>query len=122
MLEAVLRADVVVYASPVYVWDFSAQMKALIDRHYCFVKWQVGDEPQHLLEGKPTLLLATCGGGAEDNGDLIQEVFAREMAYLHCRIVGQYIVPDCTLPSALGAIAQQTAWRMTDDLLAACGP
>lgn len=40
LLEKVTAADVIVYAAPVYVWGFSAQMKALIDRHYCLVKWK----------------------------------------------------------------------------------
>ena len=110
-------ADLVVYASPVYVWDFPAQMKALMDRHYCLVKWKHPEGMRCLLEGKAVMLLATCGGSAEEDGDLIQEVFRREMEYLRCRILGKYVAPFCTTPSELGDQAQQIAQQMTTDML-----
>ncbi|MBN2536523.1 MAG: flavodoxin family protein [Spirochaetales bacterium] len=116
MLTSIFHSDVVVYASPVYVWDFTAQMKALIDRHYCFVKWKNNSKAHCLLEGKPTLLLTTCGGDADTNTDLIREIFKREMDYLHCRIIGAYCVPNCTTPPAPGKAAQQTARLMADDI------
>jgi len=40
LLQKVIEADLVVYAAPVYVWDFPAQMKTVIDRHYCLLKWR----------------------------------------------------------------------------------
>jgi hypothetical protein len=46
-------------------------MKALLDRHVCFVKWREGVKVRALLFGKPTALLTTCGGSAEENADLI---------------------------------------------------
>lgn len=30
IIEKIIDSEIVVYASPVYVWDFSAQLKALI--------------------------------------------------------------------------------------------
>jgi len=117
MLETILRADMVVYASPVYVWDFSAQMKALIDRHFCFVKWKQADKVRSLIQGKPTMLLATCGGSRDGNADLIQEIFKRQMSYLQCRMVGCYIVPDCTTPAELGQKVTNTAQNMAEDIL-----
>lgn len=120
MLTTIVRSDVVVYASPVYVWDFSAQMKALMDRHCCFVKWKQDPGTRFLLQGKPALLLTTCGGDADTNADLIREIFTREMNYLHCRIIGIYNVPNCTIPSALGEDVQKTAQCMADDVLKIC--
>ena len=117
IIEKVINSDIVVYASPIYVWDFSSQLKALIDRHCCLVKWKKRTNAKYLLEGKQTVLLATCGGSAESNGDLIQEVFSREMDYLHCQVLGKYIVPLCTIPSELGEKAKQTAQQMYDDFI-----
>jgi multimeric flavodoxin WrbA len=119
VLDQVLHADLVVYASPVYVWGFTAQMKALLDRHVCFVKWQDGAKARALLAGKPAVLLTTCGGGANDNADLIQEIFRREMAYLECKIVGAYVVPHCSSPPELDESAYQVARQMGADVLAA---
>jgi multimeric flavodoxin WrbA len=111
-----LESDIIVYASPVYVWDFPAQMKALIDRHYCLVKWTPAG-PKYLMEGRCTALLATCGADAENNADLIQETFRREMEYLHCRIMAKFIVPNCTVPSAFGGRVEEIARKMAVELL-----
>lgn len=112
ILERLMGADTIVYASPVYCWDFTAQMKALLDRHYCLVKWQGGEVAEALLEGKRAALLATCGGTAEENADLMQQVFERQLRYVRCRLVGTYIVGECTTPRELGERAGQTAARM----------
>ncbi len=112
----IIASDLVVYAAPVYVWDFPAQMKAVIDRHYCLLKWKSGREIS-LVENKKTMLLATCGGNEENNADLIQLIFEREMRYLHCQIVGEFIVPNCTLPSNLGSIKDAVAAEMNDIVL-----
>jgi multimeric flavodoxin WrbA len=115
-IHEILKADLVVYASPVYVWGFTAQMKALLDRHYCLVKSGKGTV-RHLFEGTPAVLLTTCGGSAEVNADLIEQTFTREMAYLHGRIVSVHCVPNCSESAALGERAEQTARRMLDSAL-----
>ena len=117
IFDKIMTVDLIVYASPVYVWDFSAQLKALIDRHYCLVKWKNRDITKYLLEGKHTALLSTCGGSGEKNADLIIEIFSREMNYLHCQMVGQYIVPFCTIPAELGEKARKTAHLMHEDIM-----
>lgn len=116
LLQKIITADLVVYAAPVYVWDFPAQMKALIDRHYCLLKWK-GSQESSLVENKKTMLLTTCGGDAENNADLIQLIFEREMNYLHCQIVGEFVVPNCTLPSNLGLIKDEVAMKMNDAVI-----
>ncbi|MCG6879203.1 MAG: flavodoxin family protein, partial [Deltaproteobacteria bacterium] len=37
IFEKMIQADAIVYASPLYCWSFTAQMKPLIDRHVCLV-------------------------------------------------------------------------------------
>lgn len=116
ILDYIRAADLVVYATPVYVWDSTSQMKALFDRHYCMVKWQLGQVVRALLAGKQTALLVTCGGPAEDNADLLQIIFEREMAYLRCQVCGMYVVDNCTTPADLGERAVQTAAQMAREL------
>ncbi len=118
LLERILAADVVIYASPLYCWSYSAQLKALLDRHYCLVKWQEGQKAAALMQGKTAALLVTCGDAVENNADTIQIEFEREMEYLGCRVLGKYIVPHCTLPKALGEKAARTAQEMFADLQA----
>jgi multimeric flavodoxin WrbA len=117
ILRRLMDADLIVYASPVYCWAFSAQMKALLDRHYCMVKWCDGQQTGALMRGKRTMLLATCGGGvAAEEADLMQKMFEREMRYLEAEVVGQYVVAGCTKPAELGDRARITAQRMTENL------
>lgn len=112
----IISSDLVIYASPVYVWDFTAQMKSLLDRQCCLVKWGNEESPISLLKEKKVMLLVTCGGDAENNADLIKEIFKREMDYLQCNIIGMYVAPNCTTPSSLGNITQTIAQEMIYDL------
>ena len=114
ILRRLMDADVIVYASPVYCWAFSAQMKALLDRHYCMVKWHDGLKTAALLKGKRAMMLTTCAGTVAEDADLIQMMFEREMRYLETEVVGQYVVPDCTTPAELGDRAHITAQKMAD--------
>lgn len=116
IIEKIMASDVVVYSTPLYMWSFSAQMKALMDRHYCMVKWKSGAVVNALLDGKRAALLVTCEDGIEDNAELIQVTFDREMDYLRCSVIGKYIVPNCTTPSQLGDKAIIAAQEMFNDI------
>jgi multimeric flavodoxin WrbA len=118
IIDRILAADVVVYATPLYAWSFSAPMKALMDRQYCLTKWHENQLAQALLAGKPTALLVTCAGPIEENADLIQVAFDRIMNYTHSHGVGKYIVPFCTTPDQLGDKAESTAKAMFEDIMA----
>ena len=48
------RADILVFASPVYYYGLSAQIKCAIDRFYCI--------PNQVFAGKGCILLASAGG------------------------------------------------------------
>lgn len=117
IFKRMIASDAVVYATPLYTYGFTAQMKALIDREYCLVTGNGGPEYRSLLKGKRSVLLVTCGGGIEDNADLIQEVFDREGQYQQWNIVGKYVVPYCTTPDELGDEALGTARQMAGDIM-----
>ncbi len=104
-------ADLIVYASPVYAWSITAQLKALFDRHYCLVKWNAGEKA--LLGGRRAMLLVTCGGSAAENADLVQPMFTRQMACMQMEVVGQFVVDNCTTPDELGGRAAAVAAEMT---------
>lgn len=110
ILNRILAADLVVYSSPVYAWSLTAQLKALFDRHYCLVKWSAGEKA--LMEGKRAMLLVTCGGPGEENADLVQVMFERQMACMKCEVTGMFVVGDCTAPENLGEKKIVTAQAM----------
>ena len=118
ILEHVLAADLVVYASPVYAWGFTAQLKPLIDRHYCLVKYQGDKVASALMAGKRAALLTTCGGDAAENADLLEGAFRRLLAYLQSPLAGIYVLDNCgSRPVGASAAGEALARRMARELL-----
>ena len=76
ILGAIRSADLAVYAAPVYCWSVPAQLKAVIDRHYCAVKWQGGEVATRLLAGKtrrsPAHLRGWSGGQCRSDAAYVQ--------------------------------------------------
>ena len=117
LLGQILDADLTVYAAPVYCWSVPAQLKALIDRHYCTVKWENGEIAARLLSGKRMALLLTCGGDARSNADLTLPMFERQMDYIGATIAGMYVLDNCTRPVDDAARAEALAGQMAGELL-----
>ena len=117
ILNQLAISDLVIYAAPVYVWDFPARMKALMERHYCLVKWKGQKSPVYLFENKRTALVATCGGAIRSNTDLIKEIYKREMDYLHCRALGTYFCSEGKTKKQMTHKATLLATRMIKELL-----
>jgi len=63
VLEAVLHADALVFASPVYYGDVSAQLKTFIDRSYSYLKprYITLDHPSRFPERKPLVFILAQG-------------------------------------------------------------
>ena len=102
IFDKMIKADAIVYASPLYCWSFSSQIKPLIDRHFCLVSGDGTSEHDSLISGKPAALLVTCAGPIEGNCDAIQGIFKGFTDYLHLMAKGSYILPFCTTPVAIG--------------------
>ncbi|MBW1614485.1 MAG: flavodoxin family protein [Deltaproteobacteria bacterium] len=115
IFERILSSDLIIYASPLYCWGFSSQMKALIDRHLCLVTGYGTPDHKSLLEGKLTALLVTCGGQIENNADLIQGIFDRVNNFSKCNVVGKYVVPSCTRDQ-IGTRGMEVAKKMAGDI------
>ncbi len=117
IFERMSAAGLIVYATPLYCWDFTAQLKALIDRHYCLMKWRFPGGKRSLWQGKRAALLVTCGDPIENNADVIQTIFRRQMDCLDAEVAGIYILPECSLPSKLGNRAVEMGAKMAAELL-----
>jgi len=121
IFEQMMGSDAVVYASPLYCWSFTSQMKAFIDRHFCLVTGYGTSDYKSLLEGKHTALLVTCGGPVENNADLIQAIFDRINNFGQCNVIGNYVVPFCSTPDSIGDEALEIVKKMAGDIIAAQG-
>jgi len=116
IFEEMLRADLLVYATPLYCWSYSAQLKMLIDRHFCLCKWDAPEAPLSLLAGRRAALLVTCADAVEGNADLLPALFERQAKVCHCDLVGCYVVAGCGQPPELPPEARVIAMRMAQDV------
>jgi multimeric flavodoxin WrbA len=109
IFEKMIQADAIVYASPLYCWSFASQIKPLIDRHFCLVSGDFTPEQDSLISGKPAALLVTCAGPIEGNCDAIQTIFAGICEYVNVTAKGNFILPLCTTPDAIGDNGEELA-------------
>ena len=118
ILASIAAADAVIYATPLYCWDFSGQMKPLIDRHISLVTGFM-DPATHKshVEGTRAGLLVTCGGPAgEGNTDCISTIFRRMADFGKCQVAAELIVPHCMSPDDLGDDQKKIAQEFAEEL------
>jgi len=101
ILERMISSEIVLFASPVYFWGFSAQIKALIDRSYSLVTNYHKPGHTSLMEGKRIGLLVTGGGAYENNAEGIFTAFDRIVDFLLARKSGELYVGNCRLPARI---------------------
>jgi len=117
ILERQLSADAVIYASPLYFWGFSAQMKALIDRGYCLVREYGLPGHASLVEGQRQALLVTAADAYENNAELVVTSFRRIVDYAKARLAGELVVGNCTSPAELSQEVRERARRLARELV-----
>jgi multimeric flavodoxin WrbA len=117
IMEQMIISDVVLYASPIYFWSFSAQMKALIDRTYSLVA-NYG-EPGHtsLMRGKRLSLLVTGADGYEDNAEDMFSAFDKMVDYFIAVKAGELYVGNCSEPSELSDDVMEQAKTLAQSLV-----
>ena len=101
IMEQMISSDVVMFASPIYFWGFSAQIKALIDRGYSLVTNYHKPGHTSLLRGKRIGLLVTGADAFEDNAEGMFTAFDRIVDFLLARKSGELYVGECSVPADL---------------------
>jgi len=114
IFEKMMLADAIVYASPLYCWSFTSQIKPLIDRHFCLISGYGTSEHKSLLDGKRTALLVTCAGPIEGNCDAIKGIFNGFTDYGKVLTKGSFILPFCTTPDAIGDEGIELAEKLAE--------
>jgi len=109
ILDKMIQADAIVYASPLYCWSFTSQLKPLIDRHFCLITGYGTPKHKSLIEGKSAALLVTCAGPVEGNCDAIQSIFDGFIDYARLTMMGAFILPFCTTPDSIGTEGAELA-------------
>ena len=117
IMEQMISSDAVLFASPIYFWGFSAQIKALIDRGYALVTNYHKPGHTSLLEGKRIGLLVTGADAYEDNAEGMFTAFDRIVDFLLARKSGELYVGECSVPSELSEEVREKALELARSLV-----
>ena len=101
VLDKALKADVVVWATPVFCWSPAWPLKMALDRFFCMFKFTGGDDYQCLLEGGKVAAVITAGGGAEDGADLVTEIFRRLARFSKAQWLGAFVASHVETPDTI---------------------
>ena len=117
ILNRLIAADAIIYASPLFSWSWTAQMKALLDRHFCLLKNVDTLNPTSLIDGKRMALVMTAQVTIEGNADLLVRQFDCVAMFLKATVVEHLVVPFCTTPDAIAEDIRQQAETMAAALV-----
>jgi multimeric flavodoxin WrbA len=117
IMEKMISCQAVLFASPIYFWGFTAQIKALIDRGYALVTNY--DKPGHtsLMQDKRMGLLVTGADPYEDNAEGLFTAFDRIVDFLLARKTAELYVGECSVPADLPEAAMNNALELARSLV-----
>lgn len=94
IVDVILKADILVFACPIYTWGAPAPIKAVMDRMYGFNKFY-GSAPRAVLnDGQRYALITTCGYKPSYGADLLDEGIRRWCKHSSLPYLGMYAVRD----------------------------
>lgn len=102
------QADVIIYATPIYWWSVSAQIKAFMDR--CYALGPI----EGSFAGKRVALLMTYGGELPNKGPEIVKICFEEICdYKEMKLIDVCgVCTDEYMPVAENAAALRDAYEM----------
>jgi len=117
IMEQMISSEVVLFASPVYFWGFSSQIKALIDRGYSLVTNYHKPGHTSLMKGKRIGLLVTGADAYEENAEGLFTAFDRIVDFLLAKKSGELYVGECSVPAELSEAVRNNALELSRSLV-----
>lgn len=102
----ILDADLIIFASPVFCWNVSSQLKAALDRMYCLCKFEAPMAPLFLTIRKAMATVLTAGGDEFDGAQLAVETVRCLARFTKADYRGHFV---CTLLTTPDKVRQDTA-------------
>lgn len=109
ILDEMVKADLVLFTSPLYFWGLAGPLKSLIDRTYSlYIDYH---KPTHasLVEGQRQALLVTGGGPYENNAEPVFTAFSRLQAPHMATKSGELYIGRCSGPDQLDDSVREQA-------------
>ncbi|NOX33790.1 MAG: flavodoxin family protein [Deltaproteobacteria bacterium] len=117
ILEKMVNSKLVIFASPLYFWGVTSQIKTVIDRTYSL--YTNYHQPGHasLIAGQRQALLVTGAGPYENNAEGVFTAFKR-MQNPHMAVnAGELYIGLCTTPDNLDESAQHKAVEFAKEIV-----
>ncbi|MCP4116277.1 MAG: flavodoxin family protein [Desulfobacteraceae bacterium] len=115
ILEKMARADLTLFASPLYFWGLTSQTKAIMDRSYSLVTNYHKPDHASLVEGRRQALLVTGGSDFTNNAEPAFTAFERLVNFYKGKSAGELYV-KCTVPEALDLDVKKQAIGFADKI------
>ena len=90
IFSSMLSSELILLATPIYVWYCTAPMKACLDRAaYALNKYYGDEKGPSLWAGKKIALISTCGYRPEKGADLLEEGLKRYCKHSGLQYLGK---------------------------------
>ncbi|KQC11844.1 MAG: hypothetical protein APR63_12075 [Desulfuromonas sp. SDB] len=98
IIEKLIKADCIIFASPIYFFSVSAQMKIFIDRLYCLVD----ENKKQKMAGKDAVIILTHGHpSSEKSGALIaMAMFKKILNFFEISLIHKMLY-SCQMPGEI---------------------
>ena len=103
VLDKAMKADVIVWATPVFCWSPAWLLKMAMDRFYCLFKFDEAGNYTCLLDGRKMAAVVTAGGGEKDGADLVTETCQRMSGFSKTRWLGAFAACQVKTPDTIRA-------------------
>ncbi len=118
ILAQMVAADLIVFASPLYFWGVSAQLKAVIDRTYSLYTRYHETDHASLLEGCREAFLVTGAGGWDNNAEGAFTAFKRMQNPHKTQYTGELFIGNCTTPADMTMSMKEKALAFARRIIA----
>ena len=106
--QALAKTDMIVYVTPVYFYDMSAQLKLVVDRLHCIYG---------KLSGKKSLLLATAWRQDDEVMTYLRNLYIGMAEYLRYENLGAIMAKGCGSPETVhGSWDAEEAYQLGKNL------
>ena len=89
LYDKIIKADLTIFATPVFCWGVPAQIKAVFDRLYACFQFEP-DGSNCVLSGKRFGFVVTAGGGKGDGADLCVSMYKRFIEFSRAENAGVF--------------------------------
>ncbi len=95
ILQKMIDADLTIFASPLYFWGLTSQIKSIIDRSWSLVTNYHMPDHKSLIGGKRQALLTTGGGEFDNNAEPVFTAFDRLIKFYKGNKIGELFLGSC---------------------------